>query len=126
MDGLNHLLKAAQVLTNDGVPFLERFRAAVGDFWAAAYEMEDWSPDLLDRVDHIADQILVLRLARTSPVEIDQDAAREVAAAIVRLANEVSGGTNYNLKTDEPHDELRPSLSIPANPLNPSPDTPLA
>lgn len=126
MDGLNHLLKAAQTLGSDGAPFLERFRAAVDEFWAAAFDLEDSSPDLLDRVEQVIDQVLALQLARTSPVEIDEDAAREVAAAIVRLANDVSGGTNYTLRTDEPRDGLRPGLSIPANPLNRSPDTPLA
>lgn len=100
MDRLNHLFKAAQTLGDDRSPFLARFRSAVDDFWAAAFDPEEWPPHLLGRVDNTVDRILTLRLACRTPSEIDGPAATAIAEEIVRLANDLGHGANYVLKSD--------------------------
>jgi hypothetical protein len=99
-EAMVYLGKAAQILSTGGVPFEARFLAAANEFWTAAAHPTAWPQGVYCSACTILTELLAQGAGPAfGPGErkLNEPAAREVAAEILHLANELAGKDEYLL-----------------------------
>jgi hypothetical protein len=99
-DSLYHVTQAAETLAGSQGTAKEKLIKAGGEFWAAMWYRNEWTPELLLKADRICETLLADGPINTTVNNMDPETAArtatELAATMVRLLADIAVARTAN------------------------------
>lgn len=91
MAALEHIIQAARILKAQAGSPKQTLLAACREFWKSLVATDEWTDDLLERAERLADKLLAEGSIRTTIERMDTITSAEVAEDLFDLAAAIAG-----------------------------------
>jgi hypothetical protein len=105
-DLLYHVVQAAETLAGPYGTAKEKLIRAGGEFWAAMWYRDEWTPELLEKADRICETLLAEGTIETTVNKMDSETAastaEELTAAVAHLAADIAVASAESRLSSQP------------------------